>query len=303
MGVFVILQQMVVIAILVAIGIYLYKSSKIDEYTSSKLSAIVMDVVNPALILSIVISGEIQASHRELITAMGISIVFYAVLCLFGILLPKVLRIPHMERKFYNMMIVYTNVGFIGIPVGRAVLDGNGLLYVIVCNIMYSLLFYTHGVMVMGGEGQKIEIKKILSPGTIAAVLTLVCAWFQLSLPEVLSSSITYIGNATIFLSMALLGVSLARYSIKECFSEKYIWIYMLLRMILIPFILVLILKSLGFQREVVRAFCFLAVMPVANLPLIQAEKIGADTGILSKGIALTTIFSFVTVTVFMSLV
>ncbi len=302
MGVVVILQQMAVIAILVAIGIYLQKTSKLDEHTTSHLSAIVMDVVNPALILSIVISGEIEASHQELLTAIAISVVFYAVLILLGWLLPGLMKIEAGKRKFYNMMIVYTNVGFIGIPVGRAVLDGNGLLYVIVCNVMYSLLFYTHGIITMGGEGQKIEWKKILSPGTLAAVLTLILAWYPVSLPELVSSSITYIGNATIFLSMALLGASLAKYSISACFKEKTLWEHILIRMLLVPLVLVLILRGLGFQREVVRAFCFLAAMPAANLPLIQAEKIGEDTGILSKGIALTTIFSFVTVTLFMSI-
>ncbi len=303
MGAMVILQQMAVIAILVGIGVYLYRSSKLDEHTSGRLSAIVMDVVNPALIMSIVVSGEIKATHRELLTALGIGACFYASLCILGVIVPKILRIPRHDQKFYNMMMVYTNVGFIGIPVGRAVLDGNGMLYVIVCNIMYSLLFYTHGVMILGGDGQKIQIRKVFSPGTVMALLTLIFVWFKISLPEVVSSSITYIGNATIFLSMALLGASLARYSIKECFTEKYVWIYMVFRMVCVPLVLTMVLRCIGCSDDIVRAFCFMAAMPAANLPLIQAEKTGEDTGILSKGIMLTTMFSFVIVTFFMSLV
>lgn len=303
MGTLVILQQMAVIAILVAIGIYLHRSAKLNAHSESQLSALVMDVVNPALILSIVISGEVEASHKELITALGISAAFYAVLIFLGLLLPHLMRIEAAKQKFYNMMIVYTNVGFIGIPVGRAVLDGNGMLYVIVCNMMYSLLFYTHGILTLAGKGEKISLKKILSPGTLAAILTLVFAWYRVSLPELVSSSITYIGNATIFLSMALLGASLAKYSFASCLKEKKLWLYILVRMIAVPFLLVWILRMLGFQREIVRAFCFLALMPVANLPLIQAEKIGEDTGLLSKGIALTTICSFATVTLFMSII
>ena len=49
----VVLQQMGVITILVAIGIILYKKKIVDDYTSPKLSAIVMDVCNPALILAL----------------------------------------------------------------------------------------------------------------------------------------------------------------------------------------------------------------------------------------------------------
>ena len=96
-------------------------------------------------------------------------------------------------------MTVYTNVGFIGIPVGRAVLSDSAMLYVIVCNVMYCLLFYTHGVTVLGGKEERIDLKKIFSPGTIMALLTLVIFWFDLKLPAVLSNSIIYLGNATVF--------------------------------------------------------------------------------------------------------
>lgn len=301
MGTIVVLQQMAVIAILVCIGIYLYKSGKLDEMTNAKLSAIVMDVVNPALIMSVVVSGKIQATHKEMLTAIGISAGFYAFLCVAGILFPRLLPVPAEERKFYHMMIVYTNVGFIGISVGKAVLTGNEMLYVIVCNIMYSILFYTHGVMVLGGKQRKIELRRIITPGTVMALLTLVFVWFKISLPTVISSSITYVGNATIFLSMALLGASLAKYSLRDCFREKSIWVYMFFRMLAIPCMLVLVLRFLGFSDKIVRSFCFMAAMPAANLPLIQAEKIGADTRILSQGIMLTTLFSFIVITLFMS--
>lgn len=302
MGTIVILQQMAVIAILVLIGIYLYKSAQLDEHTVGKLSAIVMDVVNPALIMSVVVSGEVKATHRELVIALAISVSFYICLCVAGVLLPHVLPIAASERKFYNMMIVYTNVGFIGIPVGRAVLGGNGMLYVIMCNVMYSLLFYTHGVMVIGGRQQKLQLRKIFSPGTIMAILTLIFVWFDVHLPTVIGSTITYVGNATIFLSMALLGASLAKYPLKECFKEKAIWLYMMIRMLMVPFVLVIVLRSLHCSDKIICAFCFMATMPAANLPLIQAEKIGEDTRILSQGIMLTTIFSFLTVTLFMSI-
>ena len=45
-----------------------------------------------------------------------------------------------------------------------------------------------------------------------------------------------------------------------------------------------------------------MAMMPVGNLPLIQAEKMGEDTGILSNGIAVTTIVSMATITLLMIL-
>ena len=45
-----------------------------------------------------------------------------------------------------------------------------------------------------------------------------------------------------------------------------------------------------------------MALMPIGNLPLIQAEKTGDDTGLLSSAIAISTLVSIGTITVLMTL-
>ncbi len=302
MSTLVVLQQMAVIAILVAIGIYLQKKDIIDGKTEKKLSIIVMDVVNPALIMSCILTGEITATHRDLLNAIGVAVILYAFLCVLGFLIPKLLSVDPQDRKFYNLMTVYTNVGFIGIPVARAILSGSAMLYVIVCNVMYCLLFYTHGVTVLAGKRGKIEIRRILSPGTVMAILTLLFFWFDVTLPAVVANSIIYLGNATVFLSMALLGASIAKNSILDGLKEKNIWFYIGIRMIAVPVVLVLILKTLHFQTEMIQAFFLMSAMPVANLPLIQAEKTGENTEILSRGIMVTTVLCFITITLLMAI-
>lgn len=303
MSTLIILQQMAVIAILVGIGIMLYKKAMVDDETSKKLSAIVIDVCNPALVMSCVLTGNIKATHKELLTAVGVAVVIYSLLCLLGIVIPKVIGVVDIEQKYYNLMTVYTNVGFIGIPVGKAVLSDTGMLYVIVFNVMFCLFFYTHGIQVLGGKKEKIQFSKLLSPGTCMSLLTLVVFWFHISLPDILGNSIIYLGNATVFLSMSLLGISLAKSSFKEGFQERSIWSYILVRMLLLPILLAYVLRALHLSEDMVQAFCLMVSMPAANLPLIQAEKTGENTKILSRGIMVTTVVSFVTITIVMSLV
>lgn len=303
----IILQQMAVIAILVLIGVYLQKKNILDEVTQKKMSTLVMDVVNPALIMSCILTGNITATHQDLLTAIGIGVGLYSFLCLMGIIVPWILPIKKEERKFYNLMTVYANVGFIGIPVGRAILSESAMLYVIVCNVMFCLLFYTYGVAVLKGKSgkklqqKKIAIRMIFSPGTVMAILTLLLFWFDLSLPPVLSNSIIYVGNATVFLSMSLLGASLAKSPVKDGLKDASLWIFLILRMVGIPVLLVVILKALHLQTEMIQAFFLMAAMPAANLPLIQAEKTGEKTDILSKGIMVSTLLCFFTITILMS--
>jgi len=265
-----------VIFILVAIGFFLHKKGIIDAASSKKLSAIVVDVCNPALIMASILSGNITATHRDLFIAAGLGAAFYVFLVALGFLIPLILRVKPNKRKFYNLMTVYTNTGFLGIPVAKAVLPPNALIYIIVINIFYSLLFYTHGLMILGkGNSQEASdrhpILKVFNIGTVMAVLSLVVFWFNLRLPPILANTVEYVGNATIFLSMALLGTIIARSNFIESVKDFRIWIYIVIRLILIPVAIVFIMRGLLFDKTAILAMCLMGAVPVGNLPMIQA--------------------------------
>ena len=301
MSTYIVLQQMGVIVILVAIGILLYKRKIVDNTVSPKISAIVMDICNPALILASILSGSITATHDDLITALILGAIFYSGLVISGFIFPFIIKAKTNDRRFYNLMTVYTNVGFIGIPVARAILPENAILYVIVCNVMYSLLFYTHGIVVLSNGKEKMNISRIFSPGTIMAILALVVFWFNIKPPLIISNSVTFVGNATVFLSMTLLGVNIARSEITKGLKNIRIWIYIALRMVLLPIIMFFVLRAINCNSITILGLCLMALMPIGNLPLIQAEKTGEDTQLLSSAIAITTVVSIITITILMT--
>jgi predicted permease len=134
------------------------------------------------------------------------------------------------------------------------------------------------------------------------AVLSLVICWFDYTPPQIITSSITYIGNATVFLSMALLGVSIARSKIQSGFRQIRIWGYIAVRMVLLPIAMFFVLRAIGCDEITILGFCLMAAMPIGNLPLIQSEKMGEDTTILSGAITVSTIVSMVTITLLMML-
>ena len=91
MSTVIILKQMCVIAILVAIGVYLYKRNIIDNSVSPRLSAITMDICNPALIMSSVLTGNITAPREKLLVSIGLGVVIYGTLIGLGFFLPHIL--------------------------------------------------------------------------------------------------------------------------------------------------------------------------------------------------------------------
>lgn len=304
MGILVIIKQMLVIAILFFIGYVLYKQNVMDENASKKISGLVIDICNPALAMSCVIKDKIVATHREILVAGLIGIAIYIILIMLGVLLPKLLKIPKKEQKFYHMMTVYTNTGFIGIPLAKAVLPAKGMIYVIIFCVLFSVFFYTHGVYVMRNTSADKEKKEKagINMGVISGVFTILLCWFQISLPEILGESIVYIGNATTFLSMMLLGVSLAMVSFREIFQGKKIYVYTVLHLIIIPVVIGEILKGIGVDKNMISAFVLMCALPTANLPLILAEKNGEDISVLSQMILLTTVLSLISVPVVMGI-
>ena len=325
MSVSIILQQMGVICILVAIGIYLYKKQVIDDRTSQKLSAIVVDVCNPALILGSILSGHMTATHNDLLIAIALGAAFYVILVILGFIIPRILKSEPYNRKFYNLITVYTNTGFLGLPIAKAILPANAILYVIVINIFYSLFFYTHGMAILhsGINHENVrsseDINKkiaasinttpkhpllaIFNIGTMMAVLSLVVFWFEITFPPIISNTIEYVGNATVFMSMTLLGVSIARSNFFKSFKNIRIWLYIIIRMIIVPAVFVAVMYFTGFNNEATLAVCLMAAVPAGSLPLITAEKMGLDTEILSSSIAMTTFMSVFTITAIMSVV
>ena len=290
---------MAVIACLVLIGYGTYKKNIIDNRFCRQLSVLIVDFTNPALMISAVISGDITASRRDVLTALLIAAVVYALLCVLGAVMPRFLGVHQEDRRFYHLMTVYTNTGFIGIPLATAILPENAMIYVIIFNIMFSIYMYTHGVLVLGGEG--INLKKVISPGTVAAIVALLIYWFRVPVPDMPASFVQYLGNATTFLTMIMLGASIAQQSIIKCFQDKIVWNYIIYRMLALPATMTIVLKHMKLNPDMILAYCLMLSLPAANMPLILAEKEGYPTATLSKVILTTTLVSFFTITFLLS--
>lgn len=308
MSIMIILKNMSVIFCLAFMGYVFYKKGILEENTNKKLSMLVVDVCNPALSIACVIEDKINASHQEILQAVVISTAIYGILILLGSILPKLLRIAKGEEKFYHMMTVYTNVGFIGLPLARAMLDADAMLYVIIFNVLYSLFFYTHGYFIMGKKKEKVQAgkggkkKPELNLGLISGIATVMIVWFDFQIPEVLGNVCIYTGDANTFIALILLGAAVAAAPAGQLVSNGRLYLFLGLRMLVIPILAAGILNFLNIDSNMALAFTLMLSMPMASMPLMLAERNGENTAILSQGIAISTAVSFVTITITLAL-
>lgn len=313
MSITIVLQQMVIIFILIGIGMILYRSKMLSEETSKQISGIIINVTNPALLICSAFDDGPKVSLRELSIAFVSYAAVFALLIVIGFLIPCLLRVPKRLHYTYQMLTIFGNVGFIGIPLASAVLGSESLIFVSIFNLLFNLLIYTFGVSMLqrAAAGQAADtdsiprhnsasgrLQKLVNAGTISAVFTIVFYLGDFHVPVVISSTLSYTGRATTLLSMLVLGVSVAQMAPKDIFSHPRLYLFTLLRQILVPIGCVILLRGWIDNKLILNTMLLMVAVPAANMPLMIAKQMDMDTESISQGIILTTVLSLVTVPV-----
>ncbi len=300
-----VLEQMVMIFILILTGFVLYKKKMISDSASKDLSALVVNVCSPGLVIVSMFNDLSQIPRENVIFVGIIGVVFYLFLIFFGYFFVWVLKVPEHLRNAYVLMTVFGNTGFIGIPVALAIIGPESMVYVIVFNFLFNLTIFTFGIMLLkkDNQGKKQSWKDYLSPGLIACIIAFAIYWFQLELPEEIETLAGYYGNACTLLSMIVIGISLAGMKVKDMLKNRRLLVFVFIRFIAFPILLALALRPVLsdlLMREVV---ILMAALPVGNFPAMLCEQYGRDPKPIAEGIVVTTILSVFTITLAFMLV
>lgn len=325
MSITVVLQQMIIIMILILTGMFLYRRKMLSEDTSRQLSGLIVNITNPALLICSAFDDTPKVPLSTLGIGACVFFISYILLIAAAYLIPLLLKVPKAERYSYRMLTVFGNVGFIGIPLASAVLGSESLIFVSLNNLIYNVLVYTFGLSLLkkasleqhssknASNVQTAEnaagpnrnsadsdsvLRKLVNAGTVSALLTILFYLGNFKVPVIISSTLTHAGRTTTFLSMLVLGVSVAQMAPKEIFSHPKLYLFTLLRQILVPIGCILFMGSLIDNRLILNTMLLMVAVPAANMPLMLAKQLDMETDSISQGIILTTILSLVTVPV-----
>ena len=295
----IVLKQMIMIFILILTGFIMYRKKMISGYAAKDLSALVVNVCSPGLII-VSMFNDLSAVSRTSVELVGvIAVVFFFLLIAMGYFLVKVMHISHKEKDSYVLMTVFGNLGFIGIPVATAIIGPESVVYVIVFNFFFNVFIFTFGVMVLkkDGQGSRTTWKDVLSPGLISCIIAFLIYWFDLHPPKSVETLAGYYGNACTFLSMIVIGISLADMKVKKVLGNKKLMLFTVIRFVLFPIALALLLKPFLADFTMRATIVLMAALPVGNFPAMLSEQYGRDSRTIAEGIIVTTLLSVVTIT------
>jgi hypothetical protein len=294
----IVLQQMIMIVLLMLTGYVAYKKKILNDSASTALSSLVVNVCNPALLIGSSFDRDPSVTNESLLLALAAGAVMYFVLILVSFVIPRILRVEKKEKNIYAMMCIFGNTGFIGIPLITALLGSGALIYVVIVMGYFTLVFYTYGYYLSGGEDSRFSLKNLLNIGNLSLVAAIIIFLWQPKIPALIESTVNYMSDATIFLAMVVIGINLAHADLRSIFTQPKLYGLIALRFVLVPILFSMLLRLFVKDGMVYGVMVILSAVPVGNLPLMRLEEIGEDGTVLSQGIILSTILAVVTIPV-----
>lgn len=307
-------KQMTILFLLMLVGFLCRKINLFSKEGNRVISALVINVANPALILSSGINKENTVKGTELFNILILAIGMYFVLILIALLITKILHVGKEQQGVYQVMTVFSNVGFMGFPVISAVYGEEALLYASLFLVPYNILIYTYGISSMGrkesrnltvASRENSEIKKsalrripwtkILNIGIISCILAMILYIAEIPVPSIMESTATSLANLTAPLSMMIIGASMAEMKMKELFCDWKLIIFSVIKLLLLPIAGVAVLLFMGLDRTLCGVCMIMLATPVGSMTAMLAQQYHGDYELASKGVALTTVLSVIT--------
>ena len=202
----IILNQTLIMLILIIVGIICKKTKIITDDGNKELSKLVLTVVNPIVILMAYQTDYKPQLVKNLLIAFGLSILSYIILIVAAYLL-----IPQKdgrETQIERFSAIYSNCGFMGIPLVNALFGSEGIFYLTAFLTVFNLVVWTHGIILISGERNLKNIVKVFySPVIISIVLGIIMFFAQIRLPDIITDSLNFISNLNTPLAMIVSGV------------------------------------------------------------------------------------------------
>lgn len=292
------LQQMIVLFVLMLIGFFVSKKGYISDATFKQMSWLVVYVACPAMVISGSVNSGKMMEGQELFAAMGLTLAIYAVLILLGLITPFILGVPKEDRGVYKVMMIFSNIGFMGFPLIGSLYGAEALLYAALFQIPFNVLIYTYGILVLKkktDDNKKLDLKKIFNIGVICCIISIVIALFQIETPDFVKTIVSNLSNLTAPLSMMVIGASLTKIRFKDLFTDIRLLLFCGLKLIVIPVVMLFVLKQFIDNTMVLGVCMVILSTPVASMTAMLAQQYDGNYPLASKGVAVSTILSVLT--------
>mgnify|MGYP004504130367 FL=1 len=298
MDIMVVFQTMLKLFLLLVLGFVLFKCHIFDEYTNKKISALIVNVASPMLIISSI--AGVEGNNKSIVFLMiGAGILMYIGFIILGKIINRIFPFPKKDWPVYECMVVFANTGFMGYPVLLDVFGQEAVFYASLIHMAFNFFVYTYAIMCLtkGDDSEfKLNFKQLLTPGIILIFVGIFIYLFDIQLPSVLMDTINSVGSLTAPLSMMMIGSSLAVYPIKDSFTDWRSYVFAFVRLMIVPFVTMIMCRLLHIDAYYANITIITNAMPVGTMVLMLATQYNANVKIVTRNIVVSTLLSVITI-------
>ena len=289
------INQVMVLFIIMAVGFYAKKRKFLNEVVDRGLTDLLLNITLPFMIVS-----SFNIEYESTMISNAQKILVYSFLIHIGLIFISKLfffKLPKNKEQVFRFITIFSNVGFMGYPVLESIYGGVGVFYAAIFNIAFNLLVWTVGVVLYTGEKDFKSMRKaVVNPALIAVIIGIILFVFSIKLPLAIQTSLKLVGSTTTPISMIIIGSMLAEMHFKDIFSDLSIYYASVVRLLIVPMIIYVVLRFFKVDEMLLNICVILQAMPAAVSSAIIAEKYGGDGLLASQCVFITTIISGITI-------
>ncbi len=303
MGISEILHSLIMVFILIVPG-YIFKRLRlINEEQTRGLSSMISRFMLPALIIDAMqIEFTPEVFQSSLVIAVIMVFVFIVSLLL-SFFFIKTFKIRKSHAGLFAFLVTFPNTGFVAMPVINALFGKEAVFYCSIAEMINDIFIFTIGAWLIQsstGVKAKFNIKQFFSPAIVSILIGYVLFITNTRLPALLGGPISMVGSATTVISMFFIGSQLGDIHLKELFNEMSLYLFLLLKLILVPFLVLLVFKRVLHNISMLSSTLVIIFgMPTTVCVSILTEDYSGDTKYSTKGVLLSTIFCILSIPIF----
>lgn len=290
----VVATQVLILFLLIGVGFVMAKIKWLDDDGIRQMTQLLLMIVTPAVIID---SFQMEFSS-DLLIGLLISTASSIAAHFVGIILGKLLfrRQPESDRKILRFSTIFSNCGFMCIPLLHAVLGPLGVFYGSAYIAVFNIVQWTYGMILMTGDRKDVNLRRaLINPGTIGMAFGLFFFLLKIRLPEVPATVVSSLASLNTPIAMIVIGAQMSKTPILEIWKNKLNYQVSFWRLLVVPLIMLAGLVFLPIERDLLIACIIPACAPTAAATALFATRYRQNVLLATHTIAITTILSIIT--------
>ena len=293
--------QVAILFALMAVGAVLRWRKLIKGEAIDGMINLLLLVVTPCLIVDVFQRPFDPAMLRSLAVAFVASAAFHLVV----IALARACVRHRNEniRRPLLLAVVFSNAGFMGVPLEQAVLGDVGVFFGVVYIAVFNLFMWSWGYGTMKNtvapstKHQALNTKMWVNPGTVGLAFGLPLFLLSVQLPAIVRTPIHFLAGLNTPLAMIIIGYCLFGAKLVRVVRMPSVLITAGLRLVVTPLLMIAALWSFrhALDRNMMLALVIAAAAPVAAMVSMFASKFGRDVDVTVAVVSGTTLLSILT--------